>query len=651
LKLIKLISMCVLLGAMLAVGIPRGFGKTSMCVRAVIWAIAYRHHTLVILIAATSEAAAELINDIHTELTTNELLRADFPELCLPLIHVGSANQKGRGQLCEGQHTNVKVRANELWTGDVLGRHGASIWAAGITSSFRGKRRTVDGMVLRPTLGLADDCQTRSSASSEKQNNRRKKILQADLPGLPGPSDPWSLLSTWTVIEPEDTADWVLDRDKAPDYHGVRECFLDSLPDESAMDLWNQWNEIRIRCQQETGAQDIDLDAWEDGDDLDFGDHDPLEPAHEFFDKHKKKMLRGAKVVWEHAYNPARYRCALEKAMHWYFRDRLAFYSELQNNPAAMQIDSKPQLKKFDVATRFGRHKRGCVPTKAQWLTAGIDVQGKCLFWSVRAWAQDSTSWVIEYGTWPGQSRSFFTLADIKLSLDSVYSNLPTWDVRLARGLTDLLDKLFNQQWPREDGAMLGLTAGGVDANWETQAVRDAVQASGYYGRVYPTHGRSYGPGKTPLNDTAERERDVVGDNWRLRSAKAGDTQFVTFDCDVFKSFQRDRLLMDPLQPGALTLFDGPSHDMWAGHMCAEQCKEFIDKESHRIVDVWSWLPHRPDNHFLDCEGINNVVGSMIGCRLPLDGHATAKKAIGALPTSHHAKQAATKAAYKPFSK
>ena len=85
--------------------------------------------------------------------------------------------------------------------------------------------------------------------------------------------------------------------------------------------------------------------------------------------------------------------------------------------------------------------------------------------------------------------------------------------------------------------------------------------------------------------------------------------------------------------------------------MCAEQCKEFIDKESHRIVDVWSWLPHRPDNHFLDCEGINNVVGSMIGCRLPLDGHATAKKAIAALPTSHHANQAAKKAAYKPFAK
>lgn len=640
-KLIKLIMMAVLTGAMLAVGIPRGFGKTSMCVRAVIWAIAYRHHTLVMLFAATNEAAAELLTDIHTELTTNPLLIEDFPELCVPLIHVGSANQKGRGQLSAGERTNVKVRSNELWTGDVAvagtRRHGCCLWAVGITAGgIRGKRRTVDGMVLRPTLGLGDDCQTRASAGSLKQNNRRKKILEADLPGLPGQSNSWSFLSTWTVIEPEDTADWVLNRELAPDYHGVRERFLDALPNEKAMEKWSEWNDIRIRCQQQAGLSDDD----------DFSDgEDPLEPAHQFYDKHKRIMNRGAKVVWVHAFDPKRYRSALEKAMHWYYRNRLAFFSELQNDPGAFEVETKPQLKKEDLATRFNDHKRGHLNRSAQWLTVGIDVQQKVLFWSVRAWRADSTSWVVEYGTWPGQSRHYFSLSDVRLTIDASYSHLPTWQTRLAAALKDLLDRLFQQQWPRDDGLQLSLTAGGVDANWETDAVKDAVMASGYYGRVYPTHGRSFA-GKIPLNESPKRDRDVIGDSWRLRAPTEGDVMYATFDSNIYKSQLRDRLMMDPLQPGSMTLHLSPSHDLWAEHITAERCHEMFDKTTGREFEVWELLPAR-DNHWLDTEVINNVVGSMIGCRLPIPGQPPAAKAIAAMPASAHGTQSAKP--YKPF--
>lgn len=646
LKLIKLTTMAVLAGIMLAMAIPRGFGKTSLCVRAVIWAIAYKHHRLVMLLAATNDAAEELITDIHAELTENELLCEDFPELCIPIREVGSANQKGRGQRCDGKATKVKVRARELWTGDIGGEIGACIWACGITAGgIRGKRRTVKGKVLRPTLGLGDDCQTRSSAISDRGITRRKNILEADLPGLPGQSNSWSFLSTWTVIEADDVADWVTDRTKAPDYHGVRERFLDSLPSShaaegemSAMDHWQRWNEIRIRCQQSAGIDfnKLDIDNWED-ELFEFEEVDPLEPAHAYYDQHREEMEDGADVVWEHAFDPNCYRSALEKAMHWYFRNRLAFFSELQNDPGAAHVDTKPQLVKFDVAERMGGHERGRVPTKAQWLTIGMDVQLKCLFWSVRAWAQDSTSWVIDYGAWPGQSRHYFSLSDIRLTIDAVYSKLPTWDARLARALKDLLDNKFGEQYQREDGLALGLTAGGIDANYETKHVKAAVAASGYYGRIYPTHGHSFAPPNTPINETAAKDRDIIGDGWRLRAPREGDIQHVLFDSDTFKSFERDRLLMDPLQPGALVLPDGPAHDMWADHHCAERSTEITNERTKRTVDVWKLLPHKPDNHFFDVEVINNVVGSMIGCRLPVEGVAQPPAAaVAAMPTSAH---------------
>jgi hypothetical protein len=85
LRLIELITLVVISGALLAIGIPRGWGKTSLCVRSVIWAIAYRHHVFCVLIAASNDSAKNLIADIRTELEQNEILREDFPEICLPI--------------------------------------------------------------------------------------------------------------------------------------------------------------------------------------------------------------------------------------------------------------------------------------------------------------------------------------------------------------------------------------------------------------------------------------------------------------------------------------------------------------------------------------------------------------------------------------
>jgi phage terminase large subunit GpA-like protein len=263
---------------------------------------------------------------------------------------------------------------------------------------------------------------------------------------------------------------------------------------------------------------------------------------------------------------------------------------------------------------------------------------------------------VIEYGTWPGQNRQYFTLSDIRLTIDAHYSSLPTWEVRLAAALRDLLTKLFGQQWPREDGLQLSLTAGGVDANWQTDAVKAAVMASGFYGKVYPTHGRSFTTAHQTLNESAVRDRDIVGDNWRLRQPKQGDVQFVTFDTNVFKSQLRDRLMMNIAQPGALTLHLGPSHDMWADHICAERCHEKLDKTRNREYEEWMKLPNL-DNHYLDCEVINNVVAGMLGIRLPIGAAALdAVKAIAAMPTSSHSNQnqnqpVPTAANYQPFAK
>lgn len=597
-RLIELITMVVLVGALLAMGIPRGWGKTSLCVRGVIWAVAYRHHTFVMLIAASNEGAKQLIADIRTELESNPLLNEDFPELCRPIAELGGINQRGKAQLCQGQRTKVFGSDFELRLGDVCGQHGAIIRAGGILSSnIRGARHVVNGSVLRPTLGLVDDPQTEASAASKRSCYRRERVIQAALPGLPGAGEAWSCLMTMTVIEPGDVADRVLDRDKHPDWHGVRHRALEGMPDDDAMEHWYAWNQIREDCLRRD---------------------EELTRAHKYYRKNKAAMNSGVEIVWKDGYDPDRFVDPLEQSMDWFFRDRQGFWSELMNHPAGFELEGRPVLDRDTVAHRVHHLPWDAVPMGAEFVTAFADVQGKCLWYEVRAWAPDSTSWVLSYGTWPGQPRQYYTLADIKLTLDSAYPKHATLQARLTVAIKDLFSMLFDREWKREDGHTLRLNVGAVDANWETETVKKAVRASGLSGRLIPTHGRSFRPPKLSINDLPKKDGDRCGSFWRLRSPKEKDAiRHFLYDVDFWKSFHRDRLLIPQESLGSISLPAGRDHAMYADHMLAETSSMIRDVTSQRTVEVWEHRPERPDNHLLDCGVGNDMLGAMLGCQLP----------------------------------
>lgn len=598
LRLIELIQIVVLVGALLAMGIPRGWGKTSLCVRAVIWAIAYRHHVFVMLIGASNEAAKAMILDIRTELETNVLLQEDFPELCIPIKELEGVNQRGKAQLCCGERTKVFASDFELRLGNVGGQSGGIIRAGGILSSkIRGARHVVDGAVIRPTLGLVDDPQTEASAASKRSCYRRERVIQAALPGLPGAGEAWSCLMTMTVIEPGDVADRVLDRDKHPDWHGVRHAALDSLPTPDAMDLWFEWNQIREACLRK--------------------DED-LQPAHRFYKKKMKAMKDGATIVWKDGYDPDRFVDPLEQAMDWFFRDRQGFWSELMNNPAGFEPEGRPKLDRDEIAVRCHHLKWGSFPLEAEYITAFIDVQHKCLYYEVRAHALNSTSWVVQYGTWPEQSRPYFTLSDVKITLDGMYAQHATLEARIKVAVKDLAKSLFEREWIREDGHILRMNIAAIDANDNTSTVKAAVRQSGYVARLIPTHGRAFGPSKTPLNDLPLKPGDKPGHFLRLRSPKEKDAiRHIVYDIYHWKSHHRDRLLIPQEAAGSVSLPAGRDHSMYADHMLSEYSTFERNVDSQRTVEVWGERPERQDNHFFDCSVGNGMLGGMLGCVLP----------------------------------
>ncbi len=69
-------------GGLFAYAMPRGSGKTSLIIAAIIWAILLGHRKFVAVIASDGPTAAELLDAIKSELECNEALGEDFPEAC-----------------------------------------------------------------------------------------------------------------------------------------------------------------------------------------------------------------------------------------------------------------------------------------------------------------------------------------------------------------------------------------------------------------------------------------------------------------------------------------------------------------------------------------------------------------------------------------
>jgi len=605
LRLIEAIQIVVLVGAMLAMGIPRGWGKTFLAVRAILWAVAYRHHVMCMLIAASDPAAEDLIQDIRTELETNDLLLEDFPEICIPIRALEGLNQRGNGQLCEGQKTNVHCEKLELHLGDVNGQFGAVIYAGGITGSkIRGRRKKLGETMRRPTLGLIDDFQTRQSAGSKMQCQKRLTIVSDDIAGLASNDQAWSCLLTCTVIEPGDAADQLLDRTQHPDWRGIRASFLESMPDEKALDRWEVWNQMRCEDLQkfDENAEEVSKESIS-------------QRAHDYYLKNAKVMRSGSKLGWEYAYDPEIYVDALEKAMHWYFRSRRGFWSELQNQPEKFEVAAVAQLEAHILQKRTHRAPQLQVPEECEYITAHADVSKNVLWYEVRAWSPDSTSFTVDYGTWPKQTRAYYTQANATNTIDKMYAELPTWELRAMKAIGDLFVGLFGSTWKRLDGIELRLNIAGIDANDETDTVKEAIRRAGLVGRLWPMHSRTFRLPQLSLNDRPKKDGDIVGDNWRRRKPETGQMRYITYATDHWKSHHKARLMMPADSPGSIRWFAGSDHRMMADHHVAERSK-MLTADDGRSQEVW---PQRVghDNHLWDVGVGNDVLGSVLGLKLP----------------------------------
>lgn len=594
----------VLNGGLFAMAMPRGRGKTTLICAAAQWAILYGHKQWVCLIGSTSGSAESLLNGIKTDLTYNVAFWEDFPLACQPISELENDGRKCGGQLLvrsddpdgDPVSSEVQWKTDSIVFPTVNGSEsaGSRISVAGLTGNIRGQRAVqTDGTVIRPDLVLIDDPQTKQSAESPGQNEKRQSLINGDVLGLAGPNKQISGLLTCTVIAEDDLADRILDPKRSPAWRSIRCKLMKEMPFDTV--LWDQYAEKRAE----------DLEAGGDG-----------SKATEFYRENQAAMDKGAHHTWPIAF-PDKYHSAIEHAMVIKIDRPEAFACEYQNEPLqpeglAMRIEVAKAMRRIDnTVARMG------AGVGSQTVTVGIDIQEKCLYWAAVAWDEKFGGTIVGYGAYPEQPRRYFKMTSITKTLEKKYPGM-SLEARLFHGLSDLVTELTEAEFVAPNGNTVTVGRIILDAGWHESApaVYRLCREHPAKAILRPAFGRGVKATEKPLSTWPKKKGDIKGYNWRERSNPDEGIRFLAWDANAWKSDLYRRLLRDEHDPGAIRLYEVPSperHRMICEHLAAEHATKV--EANGREVHEFKTLPGKPDNHLLDCLAMAAVGANHYGIK------------------------------------
>jgi len=250
------------------------------------------------------------------------------------------------------------------------------------------------------------------------------------------------------------------------------------------------------------------------------------------------------------------------------------------------------------------------------------------LFYVVAAWEDDFTEYVVGYGTYPDQSRAYFTLRDARHSLATSAEGTGL-EGSIYASLESLTSNLLGREWQRDDGAVMKIRRCLIDANWahSTNIVYQFCRQSPHASILLPSHGCFVGASSNPFSEYKRRPGDRVGLNWRVPSVHGKRAiRHIIYDTNWWKSFTLARLAVAMGDRRCLSVFgtQAETHRMFAEQVTAAY---FIETEGRgRTVDEWKSRPEQPDNHWLDCLVGTAVAASMQGALLFGTDHQVASR-------------------------
>jgi len=570
LKAIKKIQKAVVRGELFALAMPRGQGKTALCHAALIWAALTGLHEYIFAIGATKEKAKQIIENLKTELSTNELLLEDFPEVIYPITKLENQARRCEGQLYQGKQTHIVWQADKIVFPLIPGSKSSCccIETAGITGNIRGPLfKRPDGRMVRPSLVLPDDPQTDASAKSPDQCRKRLGLVNGAILGMAGPDKKIAGLMPLTVIEQDDMADQVLNTKKHPEWQGERCKLVYKFP--SNLKMWDKYREILNDSFRQGLGKEL---------------------ATEFYKKNRQEMDRGSKVAWEHRFVEDEI-SAIQYAMNLKFRDEAVFFAEYQNEPMNENESDPEKLTPDDIMLRLNGLKRGIVPHGTITTVSFFDPGADKIHYTVMTFKEGFTGAVIDYGIHPKGLKS---LRDGGLSIEA----------GIKKGLEFLDQTVVRKDYYGEQGDTYRIELCLIDEGYMPEAVQDFCRGKS---AIYmPSIGLGIGPDQVPIPERKKKVGETLGWNWMRR--KIPGLWRILFDASRWKTFGHRRFLIAKGETSSITLWGEVSsfHFEWAVQVASSERKQPKQGRSGRTVDMWYHNPNVP-NHFFD-----NLTGCLV---------------------------------------
>lgn len=589
-QLIKALETIIKRGGLKAVALPRGYGKTTIIDTAVLWSMLYGHRSYVAYLAATGPLAKKRVLSLKRELATNPLLQEDFPEVCYPIRKLQGLSQRAHGQTYQGKPTSIVWGTSQIVLPTIDGSpsSGAVIECGGLLAAVRGLQHvTTEGEVRRPDIAVLDDPQTRKSAKSRIQTQTREELVTGDLLYLSGHDKPIACVCSCTVIYDGDLAARLTDRKRNPEWQGQRERMLDAFPDR--MDLWDQYGDLRRQELAEKGT---------------------AAAANALYRSHRKQMDKGAKVTWD-GMGSKEEDSPIQHAMNLYYRDRAAFACEAQNEPEQPGTGDIVQITLPMILGKRSEYPPLTCPPNTQKITAFIDVHKPLLYYALAAYGPQLAGQLLAFGTWPRQSKHYFTLTTAQRTIQTALPSLGTLQAQILRALREAAGMLLALEIKRPDGKRQPIDLLMVDANWGATTDQVYEFAASAPLPTLPSHGRFYGARHKPIGMGQPEAGANVGPNWMVppmrphRQSRAG-----VWDTNRWKADFCRALALPPGTPGGWCLPAMPEDHirMLAEHLQAEAAVRVSGPYGE--VDEFSLKPNE-DNHLLDC-----CVGTLVGASI-----------------------------------
>jgi phage terminase large subunit-like protein len=226
---------------------PRGNAKSSIVTTMyVLWCICYKYETCIVIFSATKDQSEKLVGQIKDELSSNELLLEDFPDVCeLP---------------------NPRWRAGEIIT-----KNGVNVIASSTGHRIRGIRYKNN----RPGLVILDDAETKENTQTQESRDKIHSWFPVVVMNLG--SKKTNYVAIGTILHIDSLLAKITSKEVFPGFDTT--VFKSVIRFADRKDLWDIWALIYAGKEFYGGLTGPDT-------------------ARRYFEDNKNEMLKGAEVLW-----------------------------------------------------------------------------------------------------------------------------------------------------------------------------------------------------------------------------------------------------------------------------------------------------------------------------------------------------------------